>query len=235
MKNKERIFWLLLILCPHLVGWADPVESVLSIVDGQLVCSVPFRTADGCGVGVGCEAVGDNAIQLKKSSSAAATDASEDCIRIAVAYDGDSVYLNEDTSNGGGYCHLAGVHSLTAFDVKVNSITDRAGTGAPEFFYGYSLDTVTKQLSSDAVTGALAGLLVVESESGTSDTLDTLPAGEDGQIIMVQPKAGHTITMADTGNLEISASHVLNKDKETWTARYRADDGKWTQLSIQNM
>jgi len=86
-------------------------------------------------------------------------------------------------------------------------------------------------LVSDAVT-ATKSYHTIAAETGTSDTLDTINGGTTGDIIIIKPDTGDTITIDVTGNilLENGSPLVLSFDDfagflydgSTWLEVFRA-------------
>jgi hypothetical protein len=69
----------------------------------------------------------------------------------------------------------------------------------------------TKTLSSDAIAvDDTHTRYVVAAESGTVDSLATISGGVAGQIVIIEPDAGDTITLVHTtGNLELPGNHNI--------------------------
>lgn len=71
----------------------------------------------------------------------------------------------------------------------------------------------------------------VTSETGTSDDLVTINGGTDGDLIVLRPASGHTITALETGNLDLDGSKTLDDVQDKLTLIYDSAHTKWCQVS----
>lgn len=73
----------------------------------------------------------------------------------------------------------------------------------------------------------------VQPESGFADDLNTIVATHDGQTIVLFPTLNATVTVKDnTGNIALSnGDAILNSDKKNITLLYRAQIGKWVEIT----
>jgi hypothetical protein len=67
----------------------------------------------------------------------------------------------------------------------------------------------------------------VAAETGTTDQLDTINGGIDGDLIIIIPRTGDTITIREVGNIVTQGSSVNVTDTERWIAIFNADTDKW--------
>lgn len=97
-----------------------------------------------------------------------------------------------------------------------------------------------KTISTGSVT-ATSGHLRLTSETGTTDTLDTIlvtGAGpKEGDVIVIRAVTTHTITVSDGGGnlrLDAGANKTLNSVNDTLVLMYSAASSVWVQLSFSN-
>ena len=91
-------------------------------------------------------------------------------------------------------------------------------------------------ISSGAIAAPTKGFLRLECESGTTDTLSTIGAGSDGQMLILCNKtAGDVITLDENGNIRMyDTSRVLDTTADLMALIYNAGAGYWCQIQIGN-
>ena len=72
---------------------------------------------------------------------------------------------------------------------------------------------------------------IVAAESGSTDDLDAIDTGPDGQILILRAYTGHTITVKDgTGNLSLAGDFTLSGNS-TITLIYDSTYALWLEIS----
>ncbi len=116
------------------------------------------------------------------------------------------------------------------------TVTDDLDVTGDTSLTGFLKFTATgKKISSGAIT-AVTNIIPLESESGTSDDLDTInPSDGVGMIICLVCKSGHTITVKDgTGNINLDSGDVtLGSINDNLWLYKRYAGGDWLTFNSQ--
>lgn len=67
----------------------------------------------------------------------------------------------------------------------------------------------------------------VAAESGTADSLDTINGGIDGDFLVLLAATGHTITVTENGNIEVTGGIDTMDDDEYEMMIYNGRTSKW--------
>ena len=72
----------------------------------------------------------------------------------------------------------------------------------------------------------------VESETGTSDNLDTVDDAVEGRLLFLTPLNSHTITVTESGNFNLgAATRVLDNEADVLFCIYNATITKWVEVA----
>ena len=75
----------------------------------------------------------------------------------------------------------------------------------------------------------------VESETSTSDNLDTVDDITDGRILILTPINGHTITVTESGNFNLgAATRVLDNEADILICIGNTTIDKWCEAAFAN-
>jgi len=92
------------------------------------------------------------------------------------------------------------------------------------------LSTLT--ISSGAVTiSSSTGFYSIAAETGASDDLTTINGGSDGDIIVLCPDTGDTISVLETGNLQLSGTFTMDDPADKITLIYHSAISKWCEIT----
>jgi hypothetical protein len=107
--------------------------------------------------------------------------------------------------------------------VAIPTFTGVINFGAPE----------TLTISTGVVTRtSTTSHFVIAAESGTSDDLDTINGGSDGDVIVLSPDSGDTITVRDNiGNLQLASNFSMDNPADKITLIYHNAISKWCEIT----
>ena len=88
-------------------------------------------------------------------------------------------------------------------------------------------------ISGGSVTrSATSSFYAIESEIGAADNLDTIAGGSDGDMIVIRPVSGDTITVTEAGNIQcVGTTRTLDNVMDKFTCIYDASASKWCEIS----
>jgi len=120
---------------------------------------------------------------------------------------------------------------------KVVSVN--AGEAALEFTTPTTIDNINfgalnaLTIASGEVTVPASGsFFSIAAESGTADDLDTINGGSDGDMIVLRPDSGDTITVTDNvGNLQLSGNFAMDDPADKITLIYDDAISKWCEIT----
>jgi hypothetical protein len=90
--------------------------------------------------------------------------------------------------------------------------------------------SATTTIDSDGVITATKALHILESESGTTDSLSAIEAGTAGQIVYLQAKATHTITVVHNAGVTGTQKKIWLTGNGTITRTLTGDNHSVIQL-----
>ncbi len=93
-----------------------------------------------------------------------------------------------------------------------------------------SLQSVTLATGSFALVSNKS-FYEVNAESGTADDLENITGGADGDLIVIRPASGDTITTVETGNLDTDGGKTLDGTNDKLMLIYDSAISKWCQVS----
>jgi hypothetical protein len=103
-------------------------------------------------------------------------------------------------------------------------LSDTAG-----FFNLGNSDPLT--IASAAVT-ATKSYHTIAGEGGTTDTLSTINGGSDGAMLVLRAaSSAYTVTIDETGNIDLTASMSFTQIRDTLTLIYSAGSASWIEIS----
>lgn len=82
----------------------------------------------------------------------------------------------------------------------------------------------TKQIDGGIVTVDGEGYYSVQAETGTSDALDRINGLAEGDIVVLKPHTGHTITVTKGTYLKMDANFVLDNVYDRMTLQCIGSD-----------
>jgi len=139
---------------------------------------------------------------------------------------GDAVWGMYNTSNSGTIsinCKDSGGSNKPVLDITHGIITFHS----PVIF-----KSVTTVISSGSITPTTSHC-VLQSESGTSDTLTNIAAGTDGQWLVLTNLSNHSITINETGNIRLEGSSTTLNNVSGDCSSFIYINSLWCQVSQQ--
>lgn len=105
-----------------------------------------------------------------------------------------------------------------------------AHTTPPVVNFG-SIEVLT--ISGGSVArSATSSFYAIESEIGVADNLDTITGGSDGDVIIIRPQSGDTITVRDNiGNIQLNSNFAMDDPADKLFLIYDASLNKWCEAS----
>ena len=120
--------------------------------------------------------------------------------------------------------------SVSTTDVLADSVSTKQAS-ISLFNVGLRQD---KTISSGEVSTSNSWIYV-GAESGTSDTLETVSGGEEGDFLLIQAQSGDTITVADgVGNFVLSNNTDETLDAPQDMIYLRYDGASWVEISFSD-
>lgn len=79
---------------------------------------------------------------------------------------------------------------------------------------------------------ATSSFYAIESEIGVADNLDTITGGSDGDVIIIRPVSGDTITVRDNiGNIQLNSNFAMDDPADKLFLIFDASLNKWCEAS----
>jgi hypothetical protein len=94
-----------------------------------------------------------------------------------------------------------------------------------------TLETLT--IATGVVTRtSTSSFFNIAAESGSSDDLDTINGGSDGDVIVLRPDTGDTITVRDNiGNIQLVGNFVMDNEADKLTLIFDSGISKWCEIA----
>jgi len=206
-------------------GTTDDLDTINNGIDGKII---GIRVNDNAntitvkdGVGNICLPNGD-------------IDLDDVCFVLPLIYDDDSsmwILFSVDTVGAGTLLSLTdtpGSFTAGAYLRVDGGATAVEFTGVVNFG---AVETLTLSGGSVARTSTTSNYIIA-AETGTADDLDSITGGSDGDVIIVCPDSGDTITAKDnTGNLQLSGDFAMDNPADVLTLRYKSSISRWCEIT----
>jgi hypothetical protein len=107
---------------------------------------------------------------------------------------------------------------------------------------GLTVTRTEKTISNDRISNLTSGFIELSAESGSSDILERIPPGTDGQIVMLN-SSGDDITVQDASNNTLNSpkfrlaggsNKLLSKPADRLVLQYYSPNNNWHQISFSD-
>lgn len=212
-------------------GNTDDLSTINGGLEGRLLA---IRTADAAYTITVKDGVGN--IDLCGS------DVSLDCEEkvLVLVYDSNlTAWIQYGVGSGGASDFLSLSDTPSSYASQANKfVAVNSGETALEFSAStpgsrLNLGSLTDlTISSGAVTLPSSGSFFnILAESGTADDLtDINGTYSDGDVIVIRPDSGDTITVLETGNIEASGTFTMDAPADKMTLIYDSATSMWCEI-----
>jgi hypothetical protein len=107
-------------------------------------------------------------------------------------------------------------------------ISGAAGLGVVNFGEEETLTVAAGVVTRTATTSFFR----IAAQTGTTDDLDTINGGSDGDMIVIKADTGDDITVTEAGNIQlVGTSRTLDNPADKFTCLYDDSISKWCEIS----